>query len=226
MRCREARALIHRAEDRREPISAELAEHATACASCRALLEASRQASALVAQSGGAVSADELDGLTERVMARLAAPGSRRTAPWPRWALAGVAAAALFLAGLASGRGLWPRTVVVTRDVPRVRVVDRPVTVIVEKPVVRERVVTRRVPVVVTRIVERPAPAADQQPPQRLPSTSDLLTSVRAVTSREYLPAAIAAQPELPAEPERLDQRTDAGAPMSVAAASLKGVWR
>ena len=113
----------------------------------------------------------------------------------------------------------------VTRDVPRVRVVDRPVTVIVEKPVVRERVVTRRVPVVVTRIVERPVAVADQPPAQRLPSTADVLTSIRAVTSREYLPAAIATSPDTPPEPAELDQRTDAGGPTPVATASLKGVW-
>lgn len=225
MRCREARALIHEAEDRRQPVSEELQQHAAACTACRALLEASRQASALVARSGAAVSADELDGLTERVMARLAAPGPRRTATWRRWALAGAAAVALFSAGLASGRELWPRTVVVTRDVPRVRVIDRPVTVIVEKPVVRERVVTRRVPVVVPRIVERPVAVADQPPAQRLPSTSDVLTSIRAVTSCEYLPAAVAERPEAPAEPAERNQRTDAGGPTPVATASLKGVW-
>jgi len=104
-------------------------------------------------------------------------------------------------------------------------VVDRPVTVIVERPVVRERVVTRRVPVVVTLIVKEPVLSLEPTPAPRLPSTSDLLTSVHTVTKREYLPAAIATSPDTPPEPAELDQRTDAGGPTPVATASLKGVW-
>ena len=52
-----------------------------------------------------------------------------------------------------------------------------------------------------------------------------MLTSIRAVTSREYLPAAVAERPEAAVEPAELDQRTDAGGPAPVATASLKGVW-
>ncbi len=156
MKCKEARRLIHELLDGADVDHAELDRHLTHCADCRAELAALTQVEAAVADAVNCEVPDEAlehatAGALEAIEARPTTAG--RVLRPVRAVAMGVAILVVFGLGLATGRWVWPREVMVTQvvEVPEVR----EKIVKVEVPVVKERVVVKRVPVYKTRIVYR-----------------------------------------------------------------------
>jgi hypothetical protein len=153
MRCAEAHRQMH------ELLSGTLAErgaldgHLSECAQCAAEYRALESvAGAAIALASGPADPSALDRIAEGLSPKLRAQTRPLTArPLARLAVAGLAAAALFSAGMATGRYTQAAPAAAPQVVEKPIYVDRAV----EVPVVEERVVYKQVPVVRTRVVYR-----------------------------------------------------------------------
>lgn len=143
--------------------AARVEAHLARCPACRADLEGQRALSAVLRRADPAAMVPEP--ATEHLITLLRrAPASPAAARGLRWTLTPLAAACLFLGGVAAGGRFYARveTRQVVREVPVERVVERVVERIVEKrvEVPVPKVVYRPVVRVETRWRTRPSPGA------------------------------------------------------------------